>query len=77
MKLDSEKRHPMRLTKDLPYCLETLEFAGWCRYGLLGPEAVGHEVKRHFDEHGRFWGPDAAGIEPVFYMDTVIVKGRQ
>jgi hypothetical protein len=75
MKFDSEKRHPKRLTKGLRYCLDGLEFAGWCRYGLLRTEAVGHEVMGHFDANGTFLGPDEQGVEPVFYMETVVVKG--
>ena len=77
MKLDSKTRHVMRLTKDVRYCINSLEFAGWGRFWEVCPSAVGPAPVSFFDEEGTFCGPDSTGVEPVFFIDSVVVKGCQ
>ena len=76
MKIDGTKRHMERLVIGERYCLDPLEFAGWARGSVADPACVGSCVFSYFDDDGTFRGPDAYGIEPVFYMDSVITKEK-
>jgi hypothetical protein len=77
MKIDSKARHVIRLTKDVRYCTELLEFVGWGRYSEISLSAVGMAPISFFDDEGTFFGPDLAGVEPLFLLDSVVVRGCQ
>ena len=77
MKIDSTARHVMRLTKGVRYCTESLKFVGWGRYSEISPSAVGMAPISFFDDDGTFLGPDLTGVEPLFLLDSVRVRGCQ